>query len=114
MELAAGGHVEAHALLVGEAGHGPAQERLGGVGHPVAPRRHRLATAPAEMLLVVDEQRRAVPLGEVEEVDATDPEVAVGPGLRRHREEVGAQGPLVGPSRPVSAMSEGPGHGARG
>ena len=38
VQLAAGRDVEAHALLVGQAGHGPAQERLGGVGRRRRPR----------------------------------------------------------------------------
>ena len=58
-QLAAGGHVEVHALLVGEPGHGPAQERLGGVGDAVAERGDRLAAAGPQVRLVVDEQRRA-------------------------------------------------------
>ncbi len=63
VELAAGGDVEAHALLVGQAGHGHAQERLGGVGHAVAPGRHRLAAGGAQVGLVVDEQRACRGLG---------------------------------------------------
>ena len=39
VELAARRDVEVHALLVGQPGHGPAEEGLGGVGHAVAPGR---------------------------------------------------------------------------
>ena len=60
VQLAAGGDVEVHALLVGEAGHGQAQERLGGVGDAVAEGGDRLAAAGPQVGLVVDEQRRAV------------------------------------------------------
>ena len=45
VHLATGGHVEAHAFLVGQPGHGPAQEGLGGVGHAVTPGGDRLAAA---------------------------------------------------------------------
>ena len=43
-ELAPAGYVEMHALFVRQPGHGPAQKRFGGVGHPVAERGHGLAT----------------------------------------------------------------------
>jgi hypothetical protein len=59
VQLAAGRHVEVHPLLVDQPGHGEAQERLGGVGHPVAEGRHRLAAPGTEVVLVVDEERRA-------------------------------------------------------
>jgi hypothetical protein len=65
VQLAAGGDVEVHALLVGEAGHRPAQERLGGVGDAVAERVDRLAAAGRAGGLVVDEQRRAELGGQV-------------------------------------------------
>ena len=78
VELAAGGHVEVHALLVGEAGHGQAQERLGGVGDAVAEGGDRLAAAGPQVGLVVDEQRRAEALGQVEQVAAADRQPAVG------------------------------------
>ena len=77
VELAAGRDVEVHTLLVGEPGHGPAQEGLRGVGDTVAPGRHRLPAGVAQMVLVVDEERRAELLGQLEEVDATDVEVAL-------------------------------------
>ncbi len=58
VELTAGSHIEVHALLVGQPGHGAAQERLGGVGDAVAPGRDGLAAGLAQVVLVVDEQRR--------------------------------------------------------
>ena len=66
VQLAARGHVEVHALLVGQPGHGHAQERLGRVGHAVAEGGHRLAAAGPQVVLVVDEQRRAELGGQVE------------------------------------------------
>ena len=77
VELATGGDVEVHALLVGQPGHGPAQEGLGGVGDAVAPGRDRLAAGVAQVVLVVDEERRAELLGQLEQVDAADVEVAL-------------------------------------
>ena len=77
MQLAAGGDVEVHALLVGEPGHGHAQERLGGVGDAVGERGHGLAAAGPEVVLVVDEQRRAELAGHVEQVAAADRQAAV-------------------------------------
>ena len=88
VQLAAGGDVEVHALLVGQPGHGPAEEGLGGVGHPVAPGRDRLPTGAAQMVLVVDEEGRAELGGEVEEVDAPDPEVPVLAHFGRVRQEM--------------------------
>ena len=71
MELTTGGDVEVHALLVGQPGHGSAQEGLGGVCHTVAPGRDGLPAGAAQMVLVVDEKR--VPnLSQLEQVDATD------------------------------------------
>ena len=77
VQLAARGHVEQQALLVGEAGHGQAEERLGGVDDVAAAERGGGLPGPgAEVVLVVDEERRAVLGGEVEEVEAADREVA--------------------------------------
>ncbi len=59
VQLAGGGHVELHALLVRELGHGPTQEGLRCIGHAVAECLDSLTTAVTEVLLVVDEQRRA-------------------------------------------------------
>ncbi len=58
----------------GQSGHGRAEEGLGGIGHPVAPGLDRLAAVGPEVGLVVDEQRGAVLLGQVDHVDPTDPE----------------------------------------
>ena len=59
VELAAGGHVEVQPLLVGEAGHRPAEERLRGVGGAVGERVDGLPAPGPQVRLVVDEQRRA-------------------------------------------------------
>ena len=59
VQLAAGGDVEVHALLVDEPGHRQAQERLAGVAHAVAERGDGLAAPRTQVVLVVDEQRRA-------------------------------------------------------
>ena len=88
MELATGGDIEAHALFMGQLRHGDAQERLGGVGDPVAPGGHGLPTGGAQVGLVVDEQRRALVLGQFDQVAAADAEVTVGADAGRGREEV--------------------------
>ena len=77
MELATGRHVEVHALLVGEARHCTAQEGLGGVGDAVTPRGHGLTAGLAQMILVVDEERGAELLDELQQIDAADVEVAL-------------------------------------
>ena len=76
-QLAAGGNVEVHALPVGQAGHGFAEKRLGGVGDPVAERCHRLPTASPEMLFVVNEQRGAELSGQPQGVAPPDRQAAV-------------------------------------
>ncbi len=78
VQLAAGGHVDVHALLVDQAGHGQAEEGLRPVGHPVAEGGHRLPAPGPQVVLVVDEQGRAVLLGQVEQVDAAHAQPAVG------------------------------------
>ena len=100
VELAAGGHVEVHPLLVGEARHRQAEERLGGVGDPVTERGHRLAAAGPEVGLVVDEQGRAEALGQLEHVAPADAEPSVvadgrrvGQQLARQRAGHGATSP---------------------
>ncbi len=91
VELSARRHVEVHALLVGQAGHLPAQEGLGGVGDTLPPGRDRLAAGVAQMILVVDEEGRAELLGQLEEVDAADVEVPVLVHERAARQEVALQ-----------------------
>src|SRR5947199_256076 len=54
VQLATGGHVEVHALVVHEAGHGPAEEGLAGVRHPRPEGGHRLPAPGPEVGLVVD------------------------------------------------------------
>ena len=77
LQLAAGGDVDAHPLLVHQPGDGAAQERLGCVGGAVAEHRHRLAATGADVGLVVDEQRGAVAFGQVGHVAAADRQPAV-------------------------------------
>ena len=52
-------HVEHHALVERELGHGATQERLRRVGDAIGEGRDRLSTAGAQVRLVVHEQRRA-------------------------------------------------------
>ena len=62
---------------MGESGHGQAEEGLGGVDDvAVAERRDRLPAAGPEVVLVVDEQRRAELAGQVEGVAAADEQLA--------------------------------------
>ena len=92
MELATGRDVEVHALLVGQPGHGPAEEGLGGVGDAVPPGRHGVPAGTAQVVLVVDEQRGPELLGQFQEVDAADVEVALLVDGGGPREEVALQG----------------------
>jgi hypothetical protein len=69
VELAPRGHIEVHTLLIGQAGHGAAEERLGGIGHPVPPGLDGRPAGLAQVVLVVDEQRRPELGGQVEQVD---------------------------------------------
>ncbi len=55
-QLAAGGHVEPHALLVRHPGHGPTEKGLGGVVGTPGEGPHGLAAAAAKVFLVVHEQ----------------------------------------------------------
>ena len=74
VQLASGGHVQAQALGVHEARHGDTEERLGCVGHLRPERGHSLAAAAAQVLLVVDEQRRPVGFGHLEHIASPDDE----------------------------------------
>ena len=79
VELPTGGHVEEQPLLVDEAGDGAAQEGLGRVDHvPVAEDLDRLAAAGPDLVLVVDEQRRAVLRRELRDADPPDQQLPVG------------------------------------
>ena len=72
VQLAAGGDVEPHPLLVGEPGHRQAQKGLGGVGDAVAPGGHGL---PAARAGGGPRRRRTAgcrTLGELEQVHAAD------------------------------------------
>ena len=60
-------------------GHRLAEEGLGRVVHPWTERGHRLATARPDVLLVVDEQRRTEPIGQVERVATCDRQLARSP-----------------------------------
>ena len=60
VQFAAGGDVEQHPFVVGQAGHRPAEERLGGVHRPsMTERCDRFAATNPQLLFVVDEHRRA-------------------------------------------------------
>ena len=96
VELAARGDVDVHALLVHELGHRLAQERLGGVGDPVTEALHRLSTPSPEVRLVVDEQRRAVLLGQFEHGDAADGEATVARYLGVVGQELPRKGSHIG------------------
>ncbi len=72
VDLTPGGHVEVHALLVGEAGHGLAQKGLGGVGHALAEGGSSLATAAPQVELVVHEEGRAELVGQRQEIAPAD------------------------------------------
>ncbi len=97
VQLAARGDVEQQALLVGEAGHGGAEEGLRGVDHPVGTEGvERLAATVAQVLLVVDEHRCAVLGGEVDDAHAADGERAV----RLDRRRVGQQRQRDRPAHP--------------
>ena len=63
-ELATGGYVEVHALLVGQSGHGTTEERLGGIGHAVSKGSDGLPAPSPEVGLVIDEKGRAKPVGQ--------------------------------------------------
>ena len=88
MQLARGRHVDAHALLVGEARHGLAEERLRRVRHAVAEGRDRGAGSGPQVVLVVDEQRRAELGGQIEHVETRDTEATVGVDGRVRRQKV--------------------------
>ncbi len=92
MQLAAGRHVQVHALLVHQTGHGAAQEGFRGIGDTVAPGGDRLAAGLTQMILVVDEERGPELLDELQQVDAADMQVASLVHSRRTREEMPLQG----------------------
>ena len=80
LELAAGAHVDAEALLADPAQHGAAAERLRGVEHPGV-RAERVTEVPApppEVLLVAHEHRRAELRGELARVQAAEHQGAAG------------------------------------
>ena len=104
MELAAGGHVDVHALLMREAGHGQAQEGLAGVGHTVAEGGHGLPAAGTEVGLVVDEQRRAELGRQVTEIETTDAEAAVCTDLRAVGQEPSRDRTAHRPPQPVPVL----------
>ena len=89
VQLSPGGDVEPQPLLVDQAGHGKAEKRFGRVDRePVAERRRGLTAAGPQVLLVVDEEWRAVLGREVEQVDSADREAPAGVDRRRVGQEM--------------------------
>ncbi len=89
VQLAPAGDVEEHALLVRQAGHRPAQERLRRVDRaPGAERFDGLAAPRPQVSFVVDEDRRPVGGGELVDAAAADDQAPVGGHRRRIRQEV--------------------------
>ena len=88
VHLAAGGDIETEPLLVGQTGHGQAQECLGGIGDTVTPCLAGLATAGPQMGFVVDEQRGTEFVGQVDEIETPDPEATGGIDGGRHGQEL--------------------------
>ncbi len=77
VQLPARGHVEQQPLLMGQPGHGDAQERLRGIDDVAgAEGGNRLAGAGSDVILVVNEERGAVLCSQREGVAATDLEGA--------------------------------------
>ena len=99
VQLPPGRHVEAHALLVGQPGHGQAQECLGGVSHAVAPGLDRLSAAGPEVGLVVDEQWGADLPGQVDEIDAADGQPTRWTDRCGHGQQAGCDGVGRAPPR---------------
>ena len=97
VQLAAGRHVEAHALFVHEPRHRRAQERLGGVGHAFAPGRRACRQRAPQMGLVVDEHRGPVLGGQRQQVDTADGDVPVGADGGAVGEQARPDRALVGP-----------------
>src|SRR5262249_2626749 len=90
-QLTARTHVQAEALLLDPAGDLGAQERLARVVDlAVAERAGEVAAAGPEVVLVVDVQRRAVLLGQVAYVHATDHQGLVVPA-RTARPDAGRE-----------------------
>jgi hypothetical protein len=78
LELPPGGDVETQALLVHEPRHRLAKERLRRVRDAIIERRARLATARPDVRLVVDEQGRAMLLGQRDDIGSAHAEL---PGI---------------------------------
>ncbi len=77
VQLAPGGHVEQHSLLVCEPGHRTTEEGLGGVRSPTRERGDGLATASPHVVLVVDEQGSPELAGQVGPGATSDPQPPV-------------------------------------
>src|SRR5581483_4777348 len=122
VELAAGGDVEVEAFLGYQPDHRPAKEGLSGVGHAVgAESGDVLPAANPQVGLVVDEQRRTEPLGQLAHVAAADRQPAAGRdgggGGQEPQVDRGAQEAAADPgSRPGTAggSAGGAGRGAGG
>ena len=87
MEFAQRCDIKVHAFFMSEFGHGHAQECLGRIGDAGAKHFNGLATSIAQMVLVIDEQRRAKLGGKFRNIDAADAH----PPFGRYRCVVGKQ-----------------------
>jgi len=76
-QLSPTGNVDAQAGLVNESCHGPAEEGLGGVRRAIWERASHVRAALAQMVLVVDDQRRAVLRGERGDRDSANHQAAL-------------------------------------
>ena len=81
VELPRRRHIDVAALLGGQAGHGRAEERLGGEVHARPERGHRFTAPRPEVRLVVHEERGAELAGEIERVASADEELSLGTHL---------------------------------
>ncbi len=76
-QLATGGYIEAHALFMGHPGHLRAHECFGGVVGVAVERVRGCPAAAAEVLLVVDEERRPELVGQPDHIASCQRQTAV-------------------------------------